>query len=151
MRYLQGNHVADSAGLAKPDPQASSCTKIHASDLDKWIKTHPESIQDEHAKGWNDMYNAFVSHARTAAEPARLEAEAAAQAAKDSRKEENMSRSTKEKGRMATLGANKNIGHQVKGVELNVEESFSDRISARVERARERLTRATKGRALGDA
>jgi len=128
-----------------PDPKASIgdqlCKEVHASDLDNWIKTHPDEIEDEHATGWNKMYNNFTA-------TARVEAEQVRQLAQYARKEDNRMRSMKEKGRMSTLAGNKTINEQLQTLEARDsggKDSLSDRMSARVEQFKKKFTRATKG------
>jgi hypothetical protein len=96
------------------------------------------------------MYNAFTGHTRKESEPARIEAEYA-------RKQNNISRSTKEAGKMATLVTNRNIGDPAKAVEeegstrSGFMESLSENVAARIAQAQKKFTKATKGRAFGDA
>ena len=100
------------------------------------------------------MYNAFTEHAQREGEPARIEADYARQLAEYARKQDSISRSTKEAGKMATLSANKNIGDLVKAVEVSpsgLGERLSENMGARIDRAQKMFTRATKGRAFGDA
>jgi hypothetical protein len=123
------------------------CKKIHASDLNKYIQSHPEEISDEHTVGWNKMYESFKQHRKNLAEPARIEEENARLLAQYARKEDNKYRSTKEGGKMATLGGNRNITHRPEELDdLEAKSStFSEHIAARVAEAKRRFTQATKG------
>jgi len=125
-----------------------SCKKIHASDLNKYIKSHPEEILDEHTVGWNKMYESFKQHRMDLAEPARIEEENARLLAEYARKEDNKYRSTKKRGTMATLGGNRNIAHRPEELDDLEAKSFtfSEHIAARVVEAKRWLTHATKGR-----
>ena len=128
--------------------QDSSCKKIHASDLNEYIKSHPDEILDEHTVGWNKMYHSFKNHRKNEAEPHRIEEENARLLAEYARKEENKYRSTKEEGAMSTLSGNTNIGHRpelVNEKDAVQNPGFSDNIATRVTEARRRLTKATKG------
>ena len=134
----------------KADP---TCKEVHASDLDTWIKAHPKEIQDDHAIGWNKMYTDYMEEVRKDGEPARVQAEYAKQLAAYAQKEENIRRSTKEKGRMSTLSANTNIGHRPTTAEALEDElswSFSESIAQRMAQMKKRLTRASKGHMFGD-
>jgi hypothetical protein len=130
-----------------PELQSPSCTKIHASDLNKYIKAHPDTLSDEHTLGWNKMYNSFKEHRRTLSEPQRIEEENARLLAQYARAEEIKYRSTKVPGLMATEGGNRSIMHKPELMD-EVEASaatFSERISARVAEAKRRFTKASKG------
>lgn len=128
--------------------QGTTCKKIHASDLNKYIKSHPDEISDEHTVGWNKMYNSFKEHRKNESEPARIEEENARLLAQYARIEDNKYRSTKVPGMMATEGGNRNITHRpelMDDVEATTK-TISERISARINEAKRRFTRATKGR-----
>lgn len=132
---------------ATPEFQSPTCTKIHASDLNKYIKANPESLSDEHTLGWNKMYNSFKEHRRTQSEPQRIEEENARLLAQYARAEEIKYRSTKVPGVMATEGGNRSIMHRPELMdEAQVSTpTFSERISARVAEAKRKYTKATKG------
>lgn len=130
------------------DIQGTACKKIHASDLNKYIKSHPDEISDEHTFGWNKMFNSFKEHRKISSEPARIEEENARQLAQYARIEDNKYRSTKVPGSMATEGGNRNISHRPEVLD-DIEETantFSDSIAARVQEAKRRFTKAMKGR-----
>lgn len=99
------------------------------------------------------MYTEYMEHAQKASEPDRLNAENARQLAAYAKKQENISRSTKTKGRMSTLSANKNIGHQptpVENWEDEVRWSFGENMAQRMAQIKKHFTHATKGMAFGD-
>lgn len=125
-----------------------TCKKIHASDLNKYIKSHPDEISDEHTVGWNKMYNSFKEHRKNESEPTRIEEENARQLAQYARIEENKYRSTKIPGVMATEGGNRNISHRPELMDEveGTTKTFSERISARMDEAKRRFTKAMKGR-----
>ena len=127
------------------------CTKIHASDLNKYIKTHPDEMSDEHTVAWNKMFNSYKEFRKSEGEPARIEQENARKLAEYARIEDRKYRSTKVKGVMATEGGNRNITHRpemVDEVEEAQGQTFRGRIDARLAEAQRRFTRATKGSAL---
>ena len=128
--------------------QGSNCQKIHASDLNKYIKMHPDELSDEHTIGWNKMYQSFKDHRTSEAEPGRLEEANGRLLAGYARKEENKDRSTKEKGHMSTLSGNRNIGHRLEPTDksdANQKDGFWEDIAARVAEGKRRLTKVTKG------
>lgn len=130
-----------------PESQGAVCAKIHASDLNKYIKAHPEILSDEHTLGWNKMYNEFKEYRRALSEPQRLEDENARQLAQYARAEEIKYRSTKIPGVMATEGGNRSIMHRPEltdEVEVSAP-TLSEGIAARVAEAKRRITKATKG------
>lgn len=128
-----------------------SCNKVHARDLDRYIKANLDGISDEHAVAWNKMYNDFKTHRKEESEPARIEEENARILAQYAKIEDNKSRSTKVEGVMATQGGNRNISHRPDTVEEAVEEkaqSFKENVSARWAEVKRRITKVTKGSAL---
>lgn len=128
-----------------------SCSKVHARDLDRYIKANLDGISDEHAVAWNKMYNDFKTHRKNEGEPARIEKENARLLAEYARIEDNKSRSTKVEGIMATHGGNRNISHRPESVGEVVEEkaqTFRESVAARWAEAKRRITKVTKGSAL---
>lgn len=128
-----------------------SCNKVHARDLDRYIKANLDGISDEHAVAWNKMYNDFKTHRKEEGEPARIEKENERQLAQYARIESNKGRSTKVEGVMATQGGNRNISHQPDAIETMAEEktqTFKDNLAARWAEVKRRITKATKGSAL---
>ena len=140
------------------DPTTTHCTKTHASDLNRFIKSHPSVLSADQIRGWNKMYKDFKQHRKNQSEPARIEEENARLLAEYARAEDIKHRSTKVPGVMATEAGNRSIMHQPvgsveKGGEKEKQEargqvetmSFSERVSARVEEAKRKFTAATKG------
>lgn len=132
---------------------SNTCTKIHASDLNKYIKANPDEVSDEHTIGWNKMYDSFKNYRKNQTELERKEEDYARQLSQYARMEENKGRSTKVKGTMATEGGNRNITHRQEMIEEGQgqdvpDQTFGERMSARMAEAKRRFTSATKGRIL---
>lgn len=128
-----------------------SCNKVHARDLDRYIKANLDGISDEHAVAWNKMYNDFKTHRKEEGEPARIEKENARMLAHYAKIEDNKGRSTKIEGVMATQGGNRNISHRPESVEEVVEEkaqSLKENVASRWTEFKRRMTKVTKGSAL---
>ncbi len=150
--YLTVPSVALTWGVLRftdPDIQISNtqpnrCKEIHATDLDDWIKAHPDDIDDAHATGWNKMYENFTK-------AAQVEVDSAKQLAQTAKEQDNRMRYIKQKGVMSTLAGNKTINEQLKELddaELGHKASLSDRMVARGEQFKKNITRATKGNAV---
>ena len=139
------------------DCTGTHCTKIHASDLNKFIKSHPSVLSADQIRGWNKMYKDFKQHRKNQSEPARIEEENTRLLAEYARAEDIKHRSKKVPGVMATEAGNRSIMHRPLGSEVETKKgerveqgglegmSFSERISARVEEAKRKFTAATKG------
>lgn len=150
LRLTDPNRAPQPASKLVEDARAS-CNKVHARDLDRYIKANLDGISDEHAVAWNKMYNDFKTHRKNEGEPARIEKENARLLAEYARIEDNKSRSTKVEGVMATHGGNRNISHRPESVGEAVEEkaqTFKENLAARWAEAKRRITKVTKGSAL---